>query len=85
MGLNKPDSIWLGASPHSPQRKQLFNLLGDVPQVLLTLASIGSDHTASIGSGHTIPHHTIRWFSRRDDDTNTDGVYGFIRASYRGN
>jgi len=62
----------LGASPHPPQRKQLFNLLGDVPQILL-------DTRQAIGSGHTIPYHTIPDQLQKQDDyviLNTTGHGG---------
>ena len=34
-GLNKLDTIWLGTSPKSPQRMQLFNSHPGVPQSLM--------------------------------------------------
>ncbi len=34
----RPYSIWLGASAHSPQRNQMSNSLGEVPQILLAFA-----------------------------------------------
>ena len=68
-GLNKLDTIWLGASPKSPQRMQLFDSHPGVPQFLMMDAK---------RSTPAIPYHTRPYHSCGAAPTPGIGLWGLI-------